>query len=79
MTEPPGRYHLRLILDGKATLDGWWNDADTAERKMAGLCAEHEERDGVQLLLTEWDDGQEWPLDAWPPTPVEPADAGQPA
>ncbi|MFI5658834.1 hypothetical protein [Streptomyces sp. NPDC051684] len=63
MTVPPGRYHLRLIIDGWPTLDGWWDDADVAEVKFAGLRTEHEERHGARLLLTEFDEWKEWPLD----------------
>lgn len=65
MRESPGRYHVSLYLDGTRVLDGWWNSADVAEGKFAGLRVEHGEREGTHLSLTEWDDGQEWPLDEW--------------
>ncbi|MFJ8821219.1 hypothetical protein ACIREE_05495 [Streptomyces sp. NPDC102467] len=66
MTEPPGRYHLSLTIDGEHVLDGWWDDPDTADRKFDGMEKEHEANAGARLLLTEWDDGREWPLRAWP-------------
>ncbi|MGP3775425.1 hypothetical protein ACTWJ8_31855 [Streptomyces sp. SDT5-1] len=64
--EPPGRYHVTLARDGVRILDGWWDDPDTADRKFAGLQAQHEEHADTRLRLTEWDSGQEWPLREWP-------------
>ncbi|MFJ9038938.1 hypothetical protein ACIRF8_20375 [Streptomyces sp. NPDC102406] len=66
MSDQPGRYHLSLTIDGARVLDGWWDDADTADRKFDGMRKEHEADDRARLLLTEWDDGREWPLRAWP-------------
>ncbi|MFI0242550.1 hypothetical protein [Streptomyces sp. NPDC016845] len=63
---PPGRYHVTLIIDGEHILDGWWNDPDTAERKASGFAPEHEDNAGARVTLTEWHGGQEWPLREWP-------------
>ncbi|MGD6742996.1 hypothetical protein ACOKM3_14260 [Streptomyces sp. BH106] len=73
---PPGRYHVALERDGARILDGWWDDPDTADRKFDGLQAQHEEYAGTRLHLTEWDDGREWPLREWPPTPATTAGVG---
>ncbi|MEB3962752.1 hypothetical protein OKJ48_21235 [Streptomyces kunmingensis] len=69
MTTPPGRYHLSLTIDGAHVLDGWWDDPDTAEFKFGDMRKEHEANAGARLLLTEWDDGREWPLREWPAPP----------
>ena len=66
MTTPPGRYHVSVVRDGARILNGWWDDADVAERKRAGYVRE---QPGAEVTLTEWDGGREWPL-------IPPASAG---
>ncbi|WP_327660439.1 MULTISPECIES: hypothetical protein [unclassified Streptomyces] len=66
----PGRYHLTLSVDALPVLDGWWDDPDTADGKFDSLQRQHQESAGAQLLLTEWDRAQEWPLREWPAAPA---------
>ncbi|MFI6878792.1 hypothetical protein ACIBL6_35695 [Streptomyces sp. NPDC050400] len=62
----PGRYHLTLTVRGQVVLHGWWDDADVAEAKCAGLVREHQDHGGVEVRLTELDDDErEWPLSEW--------------
>ncbi|MFJ8931589.1 hypothetical protein ACIRLA_33900 [Streptomyces sp. NPDC102364] len=63
---PPGRYHVAFDRDGVRILDSRWDAPDTADGKFDGLKAQHEEHASARLLLTEWDDGREWPPREWP-------------
>ncbi|NEB77585.1 hypothetical protein G3I40_20550 [Streptomyces sp. SID14478] len=69
MTTLSGRYHVALSIDRKPVLEGWWNDADTADGKFDKPHKDHEDNAGAHLLLTGWGSDREWPLREWPTPP----------
>lgn len=59
----PGRYHVTLLLAGRPTLHGWWDDEPVARRQFASLVGQYG-RPGARVTLVDETTGgtlTEWP------------------
>ncbi|QIJ61390.1 hypothetical protein [Streptomyces sp. JB150] len=62
----PGRYHVTLLLAGRPTLHGWWDDEPTARRQTASLIGQYSQP-GARVTLVDEETGAV--LTTWPPEP----------
>lgn len=63
-TPPPGRYRVTLTTIGRPAMHGWWDDEDTARRKLATWVGEYGTAPDARVLLLDEDTGArltEWP------------------
>ncbi|MFJ9038030.1 hypothetical protein ACIRF8_15725 [Streptomyces sp. NPDC102406] len=63
MNEQAGRYRVTLTLDGRPTMDGWWNLYATAAEKFTAWVGE-QGRNGARVELVDTETGDV--LKAWP-------------
>ncbi|MFE7928335.1 hypothetical protein ACFU6S_06275 [Streptomyces sp. NPDC057456] len=59
-----GRYKVTLAVDGRPTMEGWWEERATADRKYLGWIGEYSNRASARVTLTDATTGDE--LTKWP-------------